>query len=187
MNFIAGASRGICYLLNAMRRERLQLVGSDRTRYYAPVAICVYLAGLCAATIVTSAFLRDHHESIAVSAAGLFGLMMSCALGAALLFTQLRELRFVSVHTHSDAQSQYQRILALARDQGWRITGDEAGQRLEARTTGSVLDAGELVVVQFRPDEVLVASICDPSIGFSLVGQRRCQHNRELVLHALAS
>jgi hypothetical protein len=170
-----------------MRRERLQLVGTDWARYFAPVAICVYIAAICAAMIVTSAFLHNRHESVAISAAGLFGLMMACALGAALLFTQLRELRYISVHAHSDAQAQYQRVLALAQHEGWRITGEQVGQRLEARTTGGVLDAGELVVVQFRADEVLVASICDPSIGFSLVGQRRCQHNRELVVHALAS
>jgi hypothetical protein len=187
VNFIAGTFCGICYQLIAMRRERLQLVGGDWARYFAPVAICVYVAAICAAMIVTSAFLDNRHESLAISAAGLFGLVMSCALGAALLFTQLRELRYICVHTHSDVRSQYQRVLALAQDQGWRITGDQVGQRLEARTTGSVLDAGELVVVQFRPDEVLVASICDPSIGFSLVGQRRCQQNRDLVVHAVAS
>ena len=183
---IAGPLRRICYQLKIMRGERLQLFGRDWARYFAPVAICVYVAAICAAMIVTSAFLTNRHESLAISAAGLFGLVLSCALGAALLFTQLHELRFVGIHTRSDSQSQYQRILALARDQGWRITEERAGQRLEVRTTGSVLDAGELVVVQFRADEVLVASICDPSVGFSLVGQRRCQRNRELVLHAAA-
>jgi hypothetical protein len=170
-----------------MHRERLQLARGDWARYYAPVAICGYIAAICAAMIVTSAFLSNRHESVAISAAGMFGLLMSCALGALLLYTQLRELRFIAVHVESDAESQYQRIMALAHDQGWRITGEQLGKRLEARTTGSVLDAGELVVVQFRPNETLVASICDPSIGFSLVGQKRCQQNRELVLHALAS
>jgi hypothetical protein len=170
----------------AMRRERLKLVGGDWARYFAPVAICIYVAAICAALIVTSTFLSNRHEGVAISAAGVFGMLMSCALGAALLYMQLRELRYVAVHTHRDASTQYQRVLALARDQGWRVTGEHTGQRLEARTVGSVLDAGELVVVQFRPDEVLVASICDPSIGFSLVGQRRCQHHRELVCHALA-
>jgi hypothetical protein len=170
-----------------MRPERLQLVGGDWARYFAPVAICLYVAAICVAMIVTAAFLSNRHEGLAISAAGLFGLVMSCALGAALLFTQLRELRFVSVHTHADAKSQFQRVRALAQDQGWRITGEQIGQRLEARTAGSVLDAGELVVVQFLPDEVRVASICDPSVGFSLVGQKRCRHNRELVVDSLAS
>jgi hypothetical protein len=169
-----------------MTRERLQLFGRDWARYFAPVAICVYIAAICAAMIITSAFLTNRRESVAISAAGLFGLMMSCALGALLLLTQLRELRFIHVQAAADARSQYLRVVSLARDQGWRITGEQIGQRLEAKTSGSVLDAGELVVVQFRPGEVLIASICDPSVGFSLVGQRRCRQNRELVLHALA-
>jgi hypothetical protein len=169
-----------------MRRERLQLAGGDWARYYAPVAICGYIAAICAALIVTSVFLTNRRESVAISAAGLFGLLLSCALGAALLYMQLRELRYVAVHSDVDANSQYQRILALIQLQGWRVTGEQRGERLEVRTAGSVLDAGELVVVQFRSDATLVASICDPSVGFSLVGQRRCQHNRELVCHALA-
>jgi len=169
-----------------MRGERLQLAGGDWARYFAPVAICVYVATICAALIVTSLFLPNRHQGVAVSAAGVFGMLMSCALGAALLYTQLRELRYVAVQSASDSVSQYQRVMALVRDQGWRVTGEMLGQRLEARTAGSVLDAGEMVVVQFRPHQVLVASICDPSVGFSLVGQRRCRHNRELVCEALA-
>jgi hypothetical protein len=170
----------------AMGREHLKLVGGDWARYFAPVAICGYIASICAALIITSTFLSNRHESLAISAAGLFGLLLSFALGAALLYMQLRELRYVAVHTEADTEARYQRILALAHDQGWRVTDKQTGQRLEARTLGSILDAGELVVVQFRPDRVLVASICDPSVGFSLVGQRRCQRNRELVRHALA-
>jgi hypothetical protein len=170
-----------------MHRERLQLVGGDWARYFAPVAICGYVAAICVALIVTASFLPNRHQTAAISAAGLFGLMLSCGLGALLLYNQLRELRFVSLHTDADPMSRYLRVLALVHDQGWRVTGELTGERLEARTHGSVLDAGELVVVQFRPSEVLVASICDPSVGFSLVGHRRCQHNRELVLQALRS
>jgi hypothetical protein len=169
-----------------MRAERLQLEGTDWARYFAPVAICGYVAAICAALIVTSAFLDNRREAVGISAAGLFGLLLSCALGGALLYMQLRELRYVAVHSDADAQSQYQRVLDLVQTQGWRLIAEQLGQRLEARTVGSVLDAGELVVVQFRPDETLIASICDPSVGFSLVGQRRCHQNRELVRHALA-
>jgi hypothetical protein len=168
-----------------MRRERLQLVGGDWARYFAPVAMCGYLAAICVALIVTASFLPNRHQTAAISAAGLFGLLLSCGLGALLLYNQLRELRFVSLHIDGDVGSRYLRVLALVHDQGWRVTGELSGERLEARTQGSVLDTGELVVVQFRPNEVLVASICDPSVGFSLVGQRRCQHNRELVLQTL--
>jgi hypothetical protein len=168
-----------------MTRARLQLAGGEWARYFAPVAICIYIALICAALIVTASFLPNRNEGIAVMAAGLFGVLLSCALGAALLFTQLRELRYVAVHTETESDAVYQRVLSLIHTQGWRVTIEQSGQRLEARTVGSVLDAGELVVVQFRPHEVLIASICDPSVGFSLVGQRRCRHNRELVQHAV--
>ena len=170
-----------------MRRERLQLAGGDWARYFAPVAICGYVGAICVALIITAGFLPNRYQGVAISAAGFFGLLMSCGLGALLLYTQLRELRFVAVPTGSPAHDQYQRITALAQQQGWRITSELPDRRLEARTAGSVLDAGELIVVQFRSEEVLVACICDPSVGFSLVGQRRCKQNRELVAHALAA
>ena len=170
-----------------MRRERLHLAGSEWVKYFAPVAICCYVAAICVALIVTSAFLPNHYQAISISAAGFFGLLMSCALGALLLFNQLRELRFVAVHTHSPAGDQYRRVVALVQQQGWRVTREQPEQQLEARTASSVLDAGELIVVQFREEEALVACICDPSVGFSLVGKRRCQANRELVAHALAA
>ena len=40
-------------------------------------------------------------------------------------------------------------------------------------------------VVLLRERQVLIACICDPGVGFSLVGRRRCQHNRELVRRAV--
>jgi hypothetical protein len=39
----------------------------------------------------------------------------------------------------------------------------------------------ERVAAQFRGTEVLIASICDPSIGFSLAGRRHCVDHREFV------
>jgi hypothetical protein len=170
-----------------MRRERLHLAGGDWARYFAPVAICAYVGAICVALMITAAFLTNRYQGVAISAAGFFGLLMSCGLGAVLLITQLRELRFVALHPPMATHDQYLRVMALAQQQGWRITGEQPDRRLEVRTEGSVLDAGELIVVQFRGDEALVACICDPSIGFSLVGQRRCKQNRELVSLALAA
>jgi hypothetical protein len=60
----------------------------------------------------------------------------------------------------------------LARSSGWYVTAEEPGRRLQARTPGSVLSEGEIVAVQFRQRDVLVASICDPGVGFSLVMRR---------------
>jgi hypothetical protein len=65
------------------------------------------------------------------------------------------------------------------------VTSRVAGRCVEARTSGSILSEGEFVVVRFRQSDVLVACITDPSVGFSLVGRRRCIQNRELVRQAV--
>jgi hypothetical protein len=167
-----------------MSVERLRLLGSDRLRYFAPVAVCAYLAAICVALIVTSAFLDNLAEAVAVSAAAAFGLLLSGALGAGMLGMQLRELRYLTVTTGFDADANLQQVLRLARELGWQPTREQPG-RLDARTADSMLQQGELVVVLFRERQVLIACICDPGVGFSLVGRRRCQHNRELVRRAV--
>ncbi len=165
--------------------ERLKLYGADWARYFAPVAFCAYLAVICVALIVTSAFLQNLSEALAVTAAAMFGLLLSCALGMGVLGMQLRELRYLSVPTAFDSESDFELVARLARGLGWQLTREEPGRRLDARTPGSLLQQGELVVVQFRPQQVLIASVCDPGVGFSLVGRRRCQQNRELLRRAI--
>jgi hypothetical protein len=167
------------------RPERLKLVGLERAKYFAPVAICVYLAALCLALIITSAFVENMRDVLAITAAGIFGLMVSGALGAAILRVQLRELRYVAVATSSDPSADFEAVSRLAHSSGWHITSQIPGRCLEARTSGSILSEGEIVAVKFRPGEVLVASICDPGVGFSLVGSRRCTQNREAVRQAV--
>jgi hypothetical protein len=164
--------------------ERLRLHGSDRLRYFAPVAVCAYLAAICLALIVTSAFLHNLAEAVAVSAAAAFGLLLAGALGAGMLGMQLRELRYLTVTTGFDAVENLQQVLQLARELGWQPIREQPG-RLDVRTADSMLQQGELVVVLFRERQVLIACICDPGVGFSLVGRRRCQHNRELVRRAV--
>jgi len=161
--------------------ERLKLVGLERAKYFAPVAICVYLAGLCVALIITSAFVENMRDVIAITAAGIFGLLLSGSLGAAILSVQLRELSYVRVQTRSGADENFQAVGRLAQSSGWHVTCEVPGRCLEARTSGSILTEGEIVAVKFRGSEVLVASICDPGVGFSLVGRRRCLQNREAV------
>ncbi len=163
------------------RPERLKLGGLERAKYFAPVAVCGYLALLCLALIITSAFLRNMGDAVAVTVAGVFGLLASGALGAAILRMQLSELRYVVVPTASDELANFEAVGRLARSSGWRITHQVPGQCLEARTSGSVLNEGEIVAVKFRQHDVLVASICDPGVGFSLIGRRRCVQNRERV------
>jgi len=167
--------------------ERLKLVGLDWAKYFAPVAICVYLAGLCVALIITSAFVENMRDVLAITAAGIFGLLISGALGAAILRVQLKELSYVVVPTQSDAIANFHAVSRLAASSGWHITGEVRGRCLEARTVGSILTEGEIVAVKFRQSDVLVASICDPGVGFSLVGRRRCSQNREAVRLAVTA
>ena len=170
-----------------MQSERLKLAGFERVKYFAPVAICGYLSALCVALIITSAFLENMRDAIAITAAGIFGLLVSGGLGAVILRVQLRELRYVVVSTHADPEENFQVVGRLAETSGWHVTANEPGRCLEARTPGSVLSEGEIVAVRFRQHDVLVASICDPGVGFSLVGRRRCTQNRELVRLAVSN
>jgi len=170
-----------------MQAERLHLAGFERVKYFAPVAICGYLAVLCVALIITSAFLDNIRDAIAITAAGIFGLLMSGGLGAAILRVQLRELRYVTVPTHGSAEENFAAVIRMAESEGWRVTVNVPGRCLEARTRGSILTEGEFVVVRFRQSDVLVACITDPSVGFSLVGRRRCIQHRELVRQAVTA
>jgi len=165
--------------------ERLKLDGTDWARYFAPVAFCAYLAAICLALMVTAAFLHNLREALAVSAAAAFGLLLSGALGMGVLGMQLHELRYLAVVTAFDVDSNFECVLQLARELGWQPIRQEPGRRIEFRTSDAMLHQGERVVVLLRERQVLVASICDPGVGFSLVGRLRCQQYRELVRRAV--
>ena len=167
--------------------ERLHLAGLERAKYFAPVAICAYLAALCVALIITSAFLDSIRDAIAITAAGIFGLLVSGGLGAAILRVQLRELRYLVIPTQADAERNFEVVYRAMVDSGWHVTTKVPGRCVEARTPGSMLVEGELVAVRFRQKDVLVACITDPSVGFSLVGRRRCIQHRELVRQAVTA
>lgn len=170
-----------------MQAERLHLAGFERMKYFAPVAICGYLAALCVALIITSAFLDSIRDAIAITAAGVFGLLISGGLGAAILRVQLRELRYVTVPTHGSPDENFAAVLRMAESSGWNVTVKVPGRCFEARTCGSILSEGEYIVVRFRQTDVLVACITDPSVGFSLVGRRRCIQHRERVRQAVSA
>jgi hypothetical protein len=164
-----------------MSVQRMKLTGVDRLRYFVPTAICLYLAALCAVLIVTSAFIVSRQSAVAITVAGLYGLLLSGGLGLIFWLAQRRDLRFLRITTSSDAQSNFAAVRAAADRAGWRILVQDPGRRFVAQTSGPLLDAGERVVVQFCDNEVSVASICDPSIGFSLTGRRHCAGHREFV------
>ena len=168
-----------------MDNERLQLSRADRVRYFAPVAFCGFIASICGALIVTSRFLAHLPDAVALTAAGGFGFALAAGLGAAFLWVQLRELRYLTVLTQSDADANFDLVARLTRNQGWHITCEQPGQLLTARTSDTVLHRGEIVTVKFRRHEVLVASICDPSVGYSLLGSRHCRQHRERVKSAV--
>jgi hypothetical protein len=167
--------------------ERLQLTGVQRNQYFAPVALCAYLATLCAAICITAVFLNNPRQEAATLAAGLFGLLLSAALGASVLFVQLNEMRYLAVTTRADATTNFETVHRLAQHLGWRITLAEVGSRLEVITPDAMSQEGELVSIQLRQNRVLIASICNPNVGFSLTGRRRCQRNRELIRQAVLS
>jgi len=175
------------WALHMQQVERLHLAGFERVKYFAPVAICAYLAALCAALIITSAFLDNIRDAIAITAAGIFGLVVSGGLGAAILRVQLRELRYLVIPTQADAEKNFEVVYRMAQESGWQVTTKVSGRCLEARTPGSILVEGELVAVRFRQRDVLVACITDPGVGFSLVGRRRCIQHRELVRRAVST
>lgn len=169
-----------------MQAERLHLAGFERVKYFAPVAICGYLAALCVALIITSAFLDNIRDAIAITAAGVFGLLASGALGATILRVQLRELRYVIVATHASPEKNFEAVLSAAEAAGWVVKTKVTGRCIEAHTRDSILSEGEFVAVRFRQNEVLIACITDPSVGFSLVGRRRCTQHRELIRQAIS-
>lgn len=164
-----------------MALERLELGGMDRARYFAPTAICVYLAGICALLVVVSAFLVSVEKAVAVAGVGLFGLLLTGAMGALFWKAQRRELLYTRLATSADSRANFAAVRQAALQAGWRIVREEPACRLDAETTVFQLNAGERIAVQFRDGDVLVACICDPSIGFSLVGRRHCAEHRELL------
>jgi hypothetical protein len=143
-----------------MHTASLHLNGADRVRYFAPIAFCAFLAALCLALIVTSAFLTTVRDA-------------------------LRSLRFVTVPTRLSPLASFEAVRQLAQESDWHIVEALPGARIEARTSDSMLHHGEIVAVEFKPHEVLIASVTDPSVGFSLVGQRRCKRNIALVRRAV--
>ncbi len=162
----------------------LRLHGIDRARYFAPVMFFAFLAALCLATIAVSAFLVTFHDALAITAAGVFGMLATGAAGAVILRLQLRWLRFTAIAITTDRHTALAAIRRLAAEAGWRITR-QADDGLEARTPDTLFAEGERVCVEIRDQQVLVASICDPNVGFSLVGHQRCQQHCERVRRAV--
>ena len=161
--------------------QRMELKGAERAKYFAATIICVYLAALCAALIVTSAVFSTMQDAAAVTAAGLFGLVMSGLLGLAFFWSQRRELQYDRIVTSNDSGTNFRAVRASILAAQWRVISELPDRQLDAQTADSRFAVGERVQIRFAGSDVLVASICDPSVGFSLVGRRRCAEHRDFV------
>jgi hypothetical protein len=117
----------------------------------------------------------------------LFGLLLSGALRYFFWNAQRRDLLYSRVATGSDATANFDAVRSAAAQAGWRISREEPARRLDALTRVTLLDVGERVSIQFRGHDVLIASICDPSVGFSLAGRQHCAEHRELVRQAVTA
>jgi hypothetical protein len=168
-----------------MGREQLDLNGADRLRYFLPTAVCLYLAGVCAALVITAAFVADLQQQLALEVMGLAGLLLCGGLGLLAWRAQRRSLRFTQVSTPFDARRNFEAVRAAAQAANWKILREEPGWGLEAQSAGSMLIEGERIAVRFRDREMLMASICDPHVGFSLIGRRHCQQHLELLRRAV--
>ena len=168
-----------------MNDERMELTGLDRLRYFIPTVICGYLAGVCVVLIITSAFLASVQNAVAVAAAAIFGLSLSAGMGFLFWNTQHRDLSYQRFTGSDDPFAHYAAVRTAALAAGWVLLREDVGRRLDAQTSVLLLSVGERVAVRFRGRDVLVASICDPSVGFSLVGRRHCAAHRDLVRHAV--
>src|ERR1700678_3710567 len=93
-----------------MNAQRMELAGAERLRYFVPTAICIYLAALCAVLIVTSAYIVSIQNAVAITAAGIFGMLLSGTLGLLFWRAQRRDLQFLTVTTSVDAQSNFEAV-----------------------------------------------------------------------------
>ncbi|HEX3835759.1 MAG TPA: hypothetical protein VHW25_02260 [Steroidobacteraceae bacterium] len=168
-----------------MRHTLLQLHGRERVRYFAPVGFCAFLGVLCLALATTSMFLRTVDDAIVITVTGVLGVMACALTGWALLHLQLRWLRYAPEPLSISPQAAWEAVHTLAQEAGWRITRSTPGQTLTAHTPGTLFDEGERIAVEFRPHEALIASICDPSVGFSLIGNAKCRQHCARIRRAL--
>jgi len=161
-----------------MAVEYMQLRGAERLRYFAPTMICAYVSTLCLGLLATAPFVASRADAVAVSAAGVFGLLLSGGLGLVFWRAQRHDLEYVRLTTAHAAAANAAAVHAAVHTAGWRILAEDPEQRIEIQTGDDAFSIGERLVVEFRGSDVLIAGICDPGVGFSLVGRRRCAEHR---------
>jgi len=162
----------------------LRLQGIDRARYFAPVVFFGFLAAMCLALVTVSAFLVTIRDAMAIAAAGLFGLLATGGVGALILRLQLRWLRYTAIPLSIAPDLALAAARRAAAEAGWTLSRQDS-RGFDALTPGTMFAEGERVSVQIRDQQLLVASICDPTVGFSLTGHQRCLQHCERLRQAV--
>ncbi len=106
----------------------LKLQGIDRARYFAPVVFFGFLSALCLALITVSAFLVTVRDALAITAAGLFGLVSTGAAGALILRLQLRWLRYTAIPISTDRETAFGAVRRLV-SRFWLAYHPPVGER----------------------------------------------------------
>ena len=163
-----------------MPTQRVTLSRLDWARHFGPVLFCGWIVVSSAAMVILSRFVTLTNPNALVPA-GLLGCLLAGSLGAAMLANQLRELRFTRWPTVSTDEANFRAVLTLGEQLGWRVTAQDRPHRTEMCTSNTVLDRGEIVHARFQDGWVFVACLCDPGVGFSLSGSRRCAQHRDHV------
>jgi hypothetical protein len=164
----------------------MELRAGETARYFVASTMCLYIATICLILIIVSAFFSAMRDASALTATGVFGLLVSAAVGCAFYWSQLRELRYEEIETaRESAPDNYRRARSAALRLGWTILDERQNRRLDAQTPQSRFSAGERVQISFQGKWVWVASICDPAVGFSLVGRQKCVEHRAAIRAAV--
>jgi len=173
--------------LDLPRTNHFALRGSDRLRYFGPSLFVGYLTVLCAALTLISAAFTTLPDPAAIIATGIMGTALTGGLTLLVFKVQRRDLRYRTMTTRRNAEANYATVYATVTTAGWIIVRSHPGQSIEVEVSGTFLSRGEMISCVFQGQNVKLAAICDPQVGFSLAGRRRCREHLQRITEALAN
>lgn len=170
---------------SAARPGHVELTGREQLRFYAPTLLAAWLAGLCIAFTVVSAYLTSVRDPLVLTAAGLFGFLSSGSLAVALFFSQRAQLRYRPLPTACSHAEIRTRLSTLARESGWTVLIDEPHRWCaECRSSPWLREA--LVYVQIAPGDTRIAVLPDFDAGRSVGARTRLTELRQRVVASLS-